>query len=184
MQVLQIISKMHGSLLCGKSTHFACLIFRTLLNTHYFRLALYWWYYMCFIFLFTVCSLSLVIQNDDIQRCTWIWGNKSLRFTTLRLLMQHSTLSSGSPGCLTLICVKASEAGVPPRVGVVGVERQREAATREGDESGIYGGLKLLKVFLPTQKRNKVSIGKDLGKYERRHVLQNAGTVLTSVESF
>lgn len=96
----------------------------------------------------------------------------------------NSTVSSGSPGCLTLVCVKASEAGVPPRVGVVGVERQREAATREGDESGIYGGLKLLKVFLPTQKRNKVSIGKDLGKYERRHVLQDAGTVLTSVESF
>lgn len=95
-----------------------------------------------------------------------------------------STLPSRSPGCLTLICVKASEAGVPPRVGVVGVENQREAATREGDESGIYGGLKLLIVFLPTQKRNKVSIGKDLGKYERRHVLQDAGTVLTSVESF
>lgn len=68
---------------------------------------------------------------------------------------------------------------MPPRVGVVGVESQREAATREGDKGGIYGGLKLLIVFLPTQKRNKVSIGKDLGKYEKRHVLQNAGTVLT-----
>lgn len=74
-----------------------------------------------------------------------------------------------------MICVKASEAGVPPRVGVVGVESQREAATREGDQSGIYGGLKLLVVFLPTQKRNKVPVGKDLGKYERRHILQECG---------
>lgn len=73
---------------------------------------------------------------------------------------------------------------MPLRVGVVRVESQREAATREGDEGGIYGGMKLLIVFLPTQKRNKVSTGKDLGKYEGRHVLQDAGTVLTSVESF
>lgn len=70
--------------------------------------------------------------------------------------------SSSSCADLTVIGVKAPEASVPLVVGVVGVEREWEAATREGDERGIHAGLKLLQVPFPTQDRYKFLIGKDL----------------------
>lgn len=51
---------------------------------------------------------------------------------------------------------------MPLGVGVVGVERQREAAARKRDQGGIHAGPKLLKVPLPAQNRYKLLIGKDL----------------------
>lgn len=56
--------------------------------------------------------------------------------------------------CLTLHCVKASEASVPLGVWEVGVEMKRETAAWGGEEQGIHSRLKLLKFPFATQNRN------------------------------
>lgn len=90
----------------------------------------------------------------------------------------HLLFSSSPCAGLTLVCVKAPEASVPLVVGVVGVERQREAATGTGDQGGIHTGLKLLKVPFPTQNRYKFPIGKDLRtQAEGRRVTVNSDHV-------
>lgn len=79
-----------------------------------------------------------------------------------------------------MIRVKAPEARVPLGVGVVGGEGQREAAAGEGDQGGVHAGLQLLQVLLPTQNRNKLPVGEDLGTEPegRTHNLQVTGSAL------
>lgn len=87
---------------------------------------------------------------------SWQMWKKKLGTSTMDFVGTHTTqhFTCCSCLCLTLISIKASEASVPLRVRVVRVEQKRKAATRGGEESGIYSGLKLLKFSFATQNGN------------------------------